>query len=177
VVDGAPEDTPIRSWYDSKERHVFSRIPIHEPGSADSVTGYVLKDDVLAAIVRDEGAQPLSSLRREILVTHEEDPIPELFSRFLAEREHITLVVDSFGGLAGIVTMEDVIETLLGLEIVDESDRVEDMQQLARRNWEQRARAMGVQLPAPNADALPDPETPAAGSQAVEPDEGDPEPS
>ncbi len=161
VVDGAPEDMTIRAWYDSKERHVFSRIPIHEPGNRDQVTGYVLKDDVLAAIVREEGDAPLSTLRREILVAHEEDPIPDLFSRFLDAREHIALVVDAFGGLAGIVTMEDVIETLLGLEIVDESDHVEDMQQLARRNWEQRARSLGLDLVPPEPESEPEP-APAA---------------
>jgi len=62
----------------------------------------------------------------------------------VSNREHIALVMDSYGGMSGVVTMEDVIETLLGLEIVDESDSVTDMQALARRNWEKRARALGL---------------------------------
>ena len=158
VVDHAPQDQTIRDWYESRETHVFSRIPIHEPGHPDRITGYVLKDDVLAALVREEGDAPLSTLRREILVHRQEDEIPEVFNRFLTEREHISLVVDEFGGMAGIVTMEDVIETMLGLEIVDESDSVEDMQQLARRRWEQRAQAMGVELPPAAPPAEPDEE-------------------
>ena len=86
----------------------------------------------------------LPFLRREILIVSESFPLPELFSRFVSKREHIALVVDEFGGMAGIVTMEDVIETLLGVEIVDESDHTEDMQLLARRNWERRAGRLGL---------------------------------
>jgi CBS domain containing-hemolysin-like protein len=83
-------------------------------------------------------------LRRDIITVHEDHPIVELFNLFLAEREQIALVVDEFGGMAGIVTMEDVIETLLGVEIVDESDHTKDMQLVARRNWERRARRLGL---------------------------------
>lgn len=73
-------------------------------------------------------------------------PIPELFDTFIKQRAHIALVVDEFGNTTGIVTMEDIIETLLGLEIMDESDAIEDMQVQARKNWERRAKRMGIQL-------------------------------
>jgi len=90
------------------------------------------------------GNKHLNSIKRDITVVHESLPISDLFNRFLEKREHMALVVDEFGGMAGIVTMEDVLETLLGMEIIDESDSTVDMQALARKNWETRARRIGL---------------------------------
>jgi CBS domain containing-hemolysin-like protein len=104
----------------------------------------MLKDEVLAQVADGAGDAELGVLRRDIISVHEDRPIVELFNLFLAKREQIAVVVDEFGGMAGLVTMEDVIETLLGVEIVDESDHIEDMQLLARRNWERRARRLGL---------------------------------
>ena len=70
--------------------------------------------------------------------------IPQLFDIFIRKREHIALVVDEYGSVSGLVTMEDIIETLLGMEIMDESDNVEDLQQLARKTWEDRAKRLGI---------------------------------
>ncbi|MEL7021622.1 MAG: CBS domain-containing protein [Bacteroidota bacterium] len=108
------------------------------------MTGFVLKDAVLEAIINEKGEQPLSSISRNIMVTPETQPLPDLFNSLMEKREHIALVVDEFGGMAGIVTMEDVIETLLGMEIIDELDNIADMQALARRNWEKRAKGLGL---------------------------------
>ena len=77
-------------------------------------------------------------------MTSEDTPIPVLFERFIKERTHLAMVVDTYGNTIGLVTMEDIIETLMGLEIMDESDSVEDMQVLARRNWEERAKKLGL---------------------------------
>jgi len=121
----------------------FSRIPVFE-SSPDHITGYVLKDEVLREIVAGNGDKPLSSIRRDVLAVKESFPIPELFSHFTDKREHIAIVLDEFGGTAGLVSMEDVIETLLGLEIVDEQDNADDMQSLARKQWEVRARSIGL---------------------------------
>jgi len=103
-----------------------------------------LKDNVLEAIIHNRGHQPLSEIRRDLLVTKRDTPIPQLFDKLIAKREHIALVVDEYGSVSGLVTMEDVIETLLGLEIMDESDNVEDLQLLARKKWEERAKRTGI---------------------------------
>jgi CBS domain containing-hemolysin-like protein len=95
-------------------------------------------------LLLDQGNKPLKSIRREIIIIHESFPVPDLFKQFLEKREHIALVVDEFGGMAGIITMEDVIETLLGTEIIDEADHTVDMQALAREKWKQRVRKHGL---------------------------------
>jgi len=73
--------------------------------------------------------------------------VPDLFNEMIEKREHIALVVGEFGGVNGIVSMEDLIETLLGLEIIDEMDNADDMQMLARKNWEKRAKELGIIQP------------------------------
>ena len=156
VVVAAPEDMSIEAYYRSRDVLAFSRIPVYQ-GATDNITGFILKDELLARLVAKEGDRQISSIRREIPVIGEDYPLPDLFSTFLSRRDHIALVVDEFGGMAGIVTMEDVIETLLGLEIVDESDHAEDMQAHARAQWEQRAKARGINLEA----ALPTTEAPS----------------
>ncbi len=144
VVKAAPEEQTLREFHDANPNLRFSRIPIYQADSKDQITGYVLKDEMLARLVSGGPAPKFREIKREITVVSESFPIPDLFSRFMETREHIALVVDEFGGTAGIVTMEDVIETLLGLEIVDELDSTDDMQKLARRNWERRARSQGL---------------------------------
>ena len=86
----------------------------------------------------------MRSLLRKIIAVPEDQPVVALFNRFLGEREHIALVVDEYGGTAGVASMEDVVETVLGLEIVDEADKHKDMQELARDQWLKRARRLGL---------------------------------
>ena len=153
VVKAAPITQTVKSFFEQNRDLQFSRIPLHEEDSRDHVVGYFRKDQLFAAMVDNQGEQLLRDLSREIVVVTEDFPILDLFNRFLASREHIALVVDDFGGMAGIVTMEDVIETLIGIEIVDESDQSTNMQSLARRNWERRAERLGLLRPAPTAVA------------------------
>ena len=139
----ASETTPIEEFYQNHTELVFSRIPIYEK-SRNNIIGFVLKDDILEAVINEEGHQPLSILKKEIPVTSRDTPITELFENFVEQRSHMAVVVDEFGNTIGLVTMEDIIETLLGLEIMDESDSVADMQLLARKNWEKRAKKLGI---------------------------------
>ena len=143
VVKIASEDKTIREFFEENPKLSISRIPVYQ-GKMDHITGFVLKDTILEEIINENGDVPLSEIRRDILITKRNTPIPELFDTLIAKREHIALVVDEYGSVSGIVTMEDVIETLLGLEIMDESDNVADLQVLARKNWEIRAKQSGV---------------------------------
>lgn len=143
VMKTAPQDQTIAEFFKENPKLRFSRIPIFKD-NPDNITGFVLKDQVLEEMINGKGDEPLGSLSREILVTKRSLPIPVLFEKFIDQKDHIALVVDEYGSIGGLVTMEDIIETLLGLEIVDESDNVEDLQLLARKNWQQRAARMGI---------------------------------
>ncbi len=143
VMKIAPENKTIKAFYDENPKLRFSRIPIYKE-QVDSITGFVLKDTVLEEMINENGDSPLSTIKREILIVDRNKPIPDLFETFISQRQHIALVVDEYGSVSGLVTMEDVIETLLGLEIVDESDNVEDLQILARENWKVRAKRLGI---------------------------------
>lgn len=151
VVVSASADTTVREFHDQHDSLAFSRIPIYKD-DGDNIVGYVLKDELLLNLVEDKDNILLDKIRRDIIVVHASVPIPDLLDMFITKKEHMALVVDEFGGMEGLVTMEDIIETLLGLEIVDESDSAEDMQALARKNWERRAKRMGIISPEENAE-------------------------
>lgn len=127
---------------------VFSRIPVYREHQ-DDVAGYVLKDELFLAAARGMGDVPVGDLVREMLVVPDTLPVYELFERLLNEREHIALVVDEYGGVDGVVSMEDVLETLLGLEIVDEVDATDDMREMARKKWRERRARLGTVPPPP----------------------------
>lgn len=137
------EDITIEQFHREHRNLKFSRIPVYHK-KHNNITGFVLKDDVLEEMLDQKGSEPLKILKRDIPITSEDTPIPDLFERFIKERTHLAMVVDHYGNTIGLVTMEDIIETLMGLEIMDESDNVEDMQVLARQNWEKRAKKLGL---------------------------------
>lgn len=143
VIIMALETMTIQDFYDTNPNLKFSRIPIYG-SNPDEISGYFLKDNLLEAIIKGNGIQPLKSIMRELTITTRNFPIPDLFEDLISKREHIALVVDEYGSVSGIVTQEDVIETLLGLEIMDESDNVADLQLLARKSWETRAKRLGL---------------------------------
>ena len=121
----------------------FSRLPLYGE-SHDDVDGFVLKSDLLLCAADERGSTELAELRRPLEVVPESLSLRGLFDRLMDHRAHIALVVDEYGGTSGIVTMEDLVETLLGLEIVDEGDDVHDMQELARQKWRERAEKLGL---------------------------------
>jgi CBS domain containing-hemolysin-like protein len=123
-----------------------SRIPIYGKNDED-ITGYILKNDLYLNLSQGKGDVPLSALKRNILFVPETNSIKHLLEQLLESQEHIAAVVDEYGGFSGVVTMEDVVETLLGMEIVDEADAIDDMQKLARQKWRERAKRLGLPLP------------------------------
>ncbi len=143
VMKTASEDMNIKSFYDENPNLKFSRIPIFQTTS-DNITGYFLKDQLLESIIKGNGNNVLKTIKREIIITERNAQIKPLFDQLIEKREHLALVVDEFGSVSGMVTQEDIIETLLGLEIVDESDGDEDLQVLARKLWENRAKKYGL---------------------------------
>ncbi|MDX1547492.1 MAG: hemolysin family protein [Rhodothermales bacterium] len=143
VVFMLPETQTVGEVVERDDPLRFSRMPVFGT-HRDDITGYVLKDTLLLKAAQDEHALPLRAIRREMLAVPATLPLYDLFERLLQRTEHIALVVDEYGGTEGIVTMEDVVETLLGLEIVDEADTAEDMQVLAREQWRRRARRLGL---------------------------------
>ena len=145
VVTSEDETRSLKEFHKEHRHLKFSRIPVYH-GKTHNITGFILKDDVLEEIVEEHGDKLLSDIKRDILIVNADQPIPELFDTFIKSRGHLALVTDEFGNTIGIVTMEDIIETLLGLEIMDESDTIEDMQVQARKNWERRAKRMGIVL-------------------------------
>ncbi len=143
VVLAADEEMSIQAFHKNHQDLRFSRIPVYK-NTIDSVTGFVLKDEILLNMINHNGEKPLRDIKRKIEIVPEVVSIPELFKLLVDKNVHIAMVVDEYGGMAGIVTMEDIIETLLGLEITDEYDSVDDLQALARENWEKRARRLGL---------------------------------
>ena len=137
VVTVADENMSLKEFLIKKEFLYYSRIPIYSK-SNENITGYVFRQTVFEKLAEEETNLKLRDICREIVVVHEFQTLLSVWEVLLEEKEHIALIVDEYGGMDGIVTMEDIIETLLGLEIVDERDRIIDMQQYARDRWNER---------------------------------------
>ena len=130
VVESACQDLTVKD-FQAKQSWSFSRIPVYA-GDKDYITGYVLKDAVLKLLSEDQFYVKLSDLKRPILTFREEESVFQIWEKMLEKREHISVIIDEYGGLRGLVTMEDIIETMTGVEIVDEDDVAVDMQALAK---------------------------------------------
>ncbi len=171
VVQAAEESMTVREFFDDHPDPVFSRIPVYRD-RMDNMTGYVLKADLLLEMAQDRFSTQLEELRREVVFVPEHQSVRELFEVLVTSQQHIAVVVDEYGGVAGVVTMEDVVETLLGLEIVDESDVEQDMRKVARDQWRKRALRMGISLEEFEADGENMP-TDEDGSTSEETVDGD----
>lgn len=137
VLSMADENTQVNDFLTDKNYLKFSRIPIYS-GNDENITGYVFRQEIFEKLAEDKHKLPLKEIKREITVVPNSMVLFSLWEVLLEKKEHIALIVDEYGGVEGIVTMEDIIETLLGLEIMDEKDTVIDMQKFARERWKRR---------------------------------------
>ena len=149
VVFALPASCTINEFMEEHSERPFSRIPIYKE-TLDDLDGFVLQIELLQAHAQGEGDKPLSDFRRTIHTVPRTQSLSILFNDMIADRIHIAATLDEYGSFSGIITLEDVIETLLGTEIVDEVDDIEDMQQMARELWKKRAEKMGIPPPEEN---------------------------
>ena len=137
VASIAPEKMTLREFYDTDKYDHFSRIPLYAD-SPEYITGYVLRNDVLEDLAEDHFNKTLKEIKRPLPQFNEEMTVGDIFDQMLKQKSQISIVIDEYGCFEGILTLEDVIETIFGLEIIDENDEVTDMQQYARERWKQR---------------------------------------
>ncbi|MBT3064291.1 MAG: hemolysin family protein, partial [Candidatus Thiodiazotropha sp. (ex Lucina pensylvanica)] len=143
VVFSLDEKVLVKDYFDKHNSSRFSRIPVYHK-DRDHVTGFVLRSDLLLSHARGNSENSLDVYRREMPAIPDNSSLQVAFELFIEKRSHIMLVVDEYGSMEGILTLEDILETMLGIEIVDEGDRIDDMRKLARRLWKKRANRMGL---------------------------------
>jgi CBS domain containing-hemolysin-like protein len=137
VVVTANEEMTLQEFLKNKEFLHFSRIPIFQE-NRDNITGYVFRELVFEKLAEDQFDFKLKDIKRNIVQFPGSITLFDAWEELLQKKEHISLIVDEYGGMDGITTLEDIIESLLGFEIVDETDRVEDMQQYAIKRWKEK---------------------------------------
>lgn len=148
VLSALQKDITIDEALSTSTISNFSRLPIYTD-DLDHIVGFVLREDLLVAKNQGKGGNSINDFRRELITVMAKTPLSKLMEILLEQRQHIALVVGEYGDTKGVVTLEDVVETLLGIEILDEGDKVEDMQKLARQLWEKRVEKMGIHLESP----------------------------
>jgi CBS domain containing-hemolysin-like protein len=137
VIMMVDEEETMNEIYKELNPMVFSRIPVYHE-HPDNITGVILKDNILENLAQDKHSVKASEIKRDILFVEDNFTVAKLMDSLILNREHLAMVADDFGSVVGLVTMEDLFETLLGLEIVDESDKVEDLQKHALEKWKKR---------------------------------------
>ena len=145
VVFALQQDLSVHEVLEKHKEISFTRIPIFGE-NRDDISGFVLKTDMLLNEYHREGNAKLRDFRRDIRAVQQSTPLSQVLEDLLDNRAHILLVIDKYGGMSGLVTLEDVVETLIGFEIVDEADKIDDMRKLARQKWEQRMERIGIDV-------------------------------
>ena len=140
----ADQNITLEEFYGSRDKMPpFSRIPIYDK-DRDDIKGFILKNEVLTGMLEGRGGDKLESIKRKLSIVTDNKELPNLFEFLSKNRSHIAAVSDEYGSVIGLVTLEDLFETILGFEIMDETDNIADLQKFARKKWEERAKKMGL---------------------------------
>jgi CBS domain containing-hemolysin-like protein len=145
VMFSLPESNTVSLFFNKYPDKRFSRIPVYKQHE-DDISGFVLRNDLLTAQARGNTEQPLANYRRQLFAIPDKLSLLAAFNVFLERHAHMMYVIDEYGAIKGLITLEDILEELMGEEIVDESDRNEDMQQLAKQQWRKKARQLGIDI-------------------------------
>ncbi len=148
-----PETMTLNEFPQALGDTPFSRIPVHGK-TRDQIDGFVIRSEVLLAGMKGQGDETLEAFRRPLEAVPSGVKLDRLFRQMLREHHHMMLVVNEFGTVVGLVTLEDVLETIMGVEIIDESDEIADLQSWARDLWRRRAERMGLKLDEPKASRV-----------------------
>ena len=138
VVTSIEENLTLNDFKNDKKYLNFSRIPTYSK-EQEKITGYIYLQDVLEKLSNQKNNKLLiKEFKRKVLTIPSSITLYNLWDKMLKQKEHISIVVDEYGGLSGIVTMEDIIETLIGLEITDENDTIIDMRKFAKKKGQNK---------------------------------------
>ena len=144
VISSVDENLTLAEFQKDKKYLSFSRIPTYSEQN-EKITGYVFLQDILEKLSEQKNNSLLiKDFKRDILTIPSSMTLFNLWDQILEKKEHISIVIDEYGGLDGLVTMEDIIETLIGLEITDENDTVIDMQKYAKRKWKLKQKKQNI---------------------------------
>jgi len=137
VIFSLSETATVGFFFHRHDNIRFSRIPLYS-GKSEHITGFVLRSDLLLAQARGNSNNNLSVYQRPISSIPETVNLAKTFNELIKDKTQIIRVIDEYGSTRGIVTLEDILETLIGLEIVDEGDTVSDMRLMAHKLWQKR---------------------------------------
>jgi len=140
------ENMTVSELINREDFFKYSRIPVYS-GNIDNITGYVFKNDVLNALIHKNENTKLSEIKRKIVIVYEFFSIKKAMDEMIKNNEQIAVVIDEYGSFVGIITIEDIVETLLGIEIIDEADQYQDLQAYAKKLWQMKMNKLGIFKP------------------------------
>ena len=141
------ETMTVEEFFHKHANIEFSRIPVFEDKDSENITGFVMRSDLLVAQARGNTEKPLSEYAKDMVTVLNTMPLSVTFEHFINKHVHMLLVVDEYGGLEGVLTLEDLLERLLGVDIIDEKDTTVSMRRLAKMMTKRKEQMMIKNVP------------------------------